>query len=195
MYTNTLRLVCNKMATMIESAHAPRPGLCTHRNFGHKVLMWRWQRTGHLGFCEILWYNTVWCRYSAVNFLTTIHKRHPIARYKVSSVDPESDWYYAWVPAIIYAMSYYIWTALSRHWTVYYYMVFIRRCISNEQNLIWWRLVYFCKLILKCDQVWILIFYMLCVYMKLITGRFGKIYKKKKNLQTRCKQISSIRKC
>ena len=94
--------------------------------------------------------NTVWCRYSAVNFLTTIHKRHPIARYKVSSVDPESDWYYAWVPALIYAMSYYIWTALSRHWTVYYYMVFIRRCISNEQNLICWRLVYFCKLILKC---------------------------------------------
>ena len=28
----------------------------------------------------ILYIYTVWCRYNAVNFLTNIHKRHPIAR-------------------------------------------------------------------------------------------------------------------
>ena len=57
--------------------------------------------------------HTVWCRYNALSFLKNIHKRHPIAcpfgaSYEVSFVDPASDWYSAWVPAILYTISYYI---------------------------------------------------------------------------------------
>ena len=50
--------------------------------------------------------NTVHCRYNTVNFLTNIHKIHPIARPLVSFVDPASDWYSASVPVIIYVISY-----------------------------------------------------------------------------------------
>ena len=96
---------------------------------------------------------TVRCRYSVVNFLKTIHKRHPIASYGVSSRDPASGWYSAWAPTIIYAISHFF--GPRCHGTRLYIITlfFFRRCISNEQNLIWWRLVYFCKLILKCYQV------------------------------------------
>ena len=51
-----------------------------------------------------------YCKYNAVNFLKNIHKTphsSPVrARYRVSIVDPASDWYSPWVPAIIYAISY-----------------------------------------------------------------------------------------
>ena len=58
------------------------------------------------------WY-TVRCHYSTVNFLTSIHRRHHIAcplrwGMGVSFVDSASDWYFASVPAIIYATSDYI---------------------------------------------------------------------------------------
>ena len=48
--------------------------------------------------------------YSAVNFPTNIHKRHPKARplgeLWVCFVEPASDWYFASLPAIIYVISY-----------------------------------------------------------------------------------------
>ena len=47
--------------------------------------------------------STVRCRYNAINFLTNIHKRHPIAR--PFFVDPVSDWYSASVPMIIDVIS------------------------------------------------------------------------------------------
>ena len=58
------------------------------------------------------WY-TVRCHYSTVNFLTSIHRGHHIAcplrwGMGVSFVDSASDWYFASVPAIIYATSDYI---------------------------------------------------------------------------------------
>ena len=48
--------------------------------------------------------NTVRCHYKAVNFLTNIHKRHPMAR--PSFLDPASDWYSASVSAIICVIFY-----------------------------------------------------------------------------------------
>ena len=50
---------------------------------------------------------TVRCRCNPVNFLKNIHIRHPTARARngVSLVDPASDWYFAWVPSTIYAIS------------------------------------------------------------------------------------------
>ena len=56
--------------------------------------------------------STVQCHYNAVNFLTNIHQRHPIARPSgrgmgVSFVGPAPDWHSAWVPTIIYAISHY----------------------------------------------------------------------------------------
>ena len=51
---------------------------------------------------------SVECCYNTVNFLTNIHKRHPIACSLglLSFVDPLSDWYSASVPVIIYVTSY-----------------------------------------------------------------------------------------
>ena len=60
-----------------------------------------------------MWPYTVRCRYNAVNFLKkysqrTTHSSPVKARYGMSFVDPASDWYSSRVPAIIYAVSYYI---------------------------------------------------------------------------------------
>ena len=54
------------------------------------------------------WVNTVWCCYNVFNFLTNIHKRHPIAHplgCYVLCGSPVSDWYSAEVPVIIYVIS------------------------------------------------------------------------------------------
>ena len=59
---------------------------------------------------------TVQCRYIAVGFShkysqKTTHGSPVRARFGVSFVDSTSDWYSAWLPAFIYAISYYIGTA------------------------------------------------------------------------------------
>ena len=56
---------------------------------------------------------TVWYHYNVVNFLTNIQKKTPHtlparARYGVYFVDSASEWYSVSVPAIIYAISYYV---------------------------------------------------------------------------------------
>ena len=54
--------------------------------------------------------DTVRCRYNALNFLTNIHKKRPIARPLGRGMgcfcDPASDWYSASVPVIFYVISY-----------------------------------------------------------------------------------------
>ena len=61
--------------------------------------------------------------YNAVNFLTNIHKRHPIARMlglgMVYSEGPAFDWYSASVTAIIYTISYYIGLHYNGTWLYY----------------------------------------------------------------------------
>ena len=56
--------------------------------------------------------HTVRWRYNVGNFLKNIHKRHLIIRplgrgMGYIFVDTVSDWYYAWVLAIIYVITYY----------------------------------------------------------------------------------------
>ena len=67
-------------------------------------------RPGMSKLWSLLIPNTVRCRYNTVNFLTHIHKRHPIARPLgeplVSFVIPASNWHSASVPVIIYEISY-----------------------------------------------------------------------------------------
>ena len=57
---------------------------------------------------------TVRCRYDAINFIKKYSQKTPHsspvrARYGASFVDSASDWYSASVPAMIYAISCYIW--------------------------------------------------------------------------------------
>ena len=89
----------------------------------HSHMVYRWMHcacavciiclvTGCLPRSSHAIYATVWCRYNVVNFLTNIHKGHPIARLLllrascgVSFVDPASDSYSASVPIIIHVIS------------------------------------------------------------------------------------------
>ena len=65
--------------------------------------------------------STVRCYYNPSQFSQkysqkTSHSSPVRARYEVSFVNPASDWYSAWVPAIIYAISYYIWLRCNSIW-------------------------------------------------------------------------------
>ena len=64
--------------------------------------------------------NTVRCHYNVINFLTNIHKRHPIARPLGRGmgvfVDLAADWYCASVPVIIYVISYNIGPCYNCTW-------------------------------------------------------------------------------
>ena len=50
------------------------------QTFAHSVPLWPLNEAFLMKTRSILYINTVWCRYNAVKFLTTIHKKHPIAR-------------------------------------------------------------------------------------------------------------------
>ena len=106
------------------------------------------------------------CRYNVVNFLTNIHKRHPIprpvrARYGVSFVDPASDCYCVPVSVVIYVLSYNIGPRYNG--TALYNIPFIAIC----------RIRYLLHNILKvlCD-----VFYDYFT-IKLVTGYFTIWYK------------------
>ena len=78
-----------------------------------------------LKFWRVLRFTSVQCHYKAVIYLTNIHKDNSSlvkARYGVSFMGPPSDWYSASVPAIIYAISYQIITALD--------------CIKKDKNIL-----------------------------------------------------------
>ena len=67
---------------------------------------------------EIGWLvlNTVQCCYNVVNFLTNIYKRHPIACPLGWHMGWPSLWYFALVPAIIYAIFYYVGLHYNSTW-------------------------------------------------------------------------------
>ena len=66
----------------------------------------------------------MWCRYNVVNFVTNVHKIHPIAwplgrGMGVSFVYLASDWYSASVPVIIYVISYNFGLRYNGTWPYY----------------------------------------------------------------------------
>ena len=92
--------------------------------------------------CWLGFHSTVLCRYNVVNFLTTIHKRHPIARTLEQGLFyPASDWYSASVPVIIYVIAYNIWPCYNGTWpyieyvTQYYLPDIIATSDREEKEL------------------------------------------------------------
>ena len=80
---------------------------------------------------------TVGCCYNAINCVTNINKRHPIARPlgwwdMRSFVDPEFDWYSASVPVIIYVIS---WNTGLRYNGIQLYK---QHCYQNVFHTYWY---------------------------------------------------------
>ena len=62
--------------------------------------------------------------------------------YGVSFVNPAFDWYYAWVPVIIYAMSYYIgpsYNSTCLYYRLKSYIMIHRYTILNTAGQQQWR--------------------------------------------------------